>query len=177
MPVAKGTPKSPEFKQLMKEIWLNKSPEALAKHSERARRQVTEYWKSHKKTHCPHGHELTPENTKVIIQKKGPYRACRICRRIQAKAKYYRLRYGITQDQKWDLLKQQNGCAICHCSEPRGFGKKDKNGWHVDHIHGSRVVRGILCARCNLILGTVEADIEVAKKMIDYIEKHKAINS
>lgn len=32
------------------------------------------------KTHCPHGHEYTPENT--ILRNEGKHRVCRACRRI-----------------------------------------------------------------------------------------------
>lgn len=42
-------------------------------------------------THCPKGHQYTPENTKVSMVGKGRYlsRACRHCLRVKAKA-YYR---------------------------------------------------------------------------------------
>jgi hypothetical protein len=33
------------------------------------------------KTHCPHGHELTPENTYVPPLSSRPQRQCRTCRR------------------------------------------------------------------------------------------------
>lgn len=36
------------------------------------------------KTHCPRGHEYTPQNTYRSIGKNGPRRDCRICRRDQA---------------------------------------------------------------------------------------------
>lgn len=37
------------------------------------------------KTHCPHGHAFTPENTSL----DGGVRKCRTCRRAQSKARYW----------------------------------------------------------------------------------------
>lgn len=34
-----------------------------------------------KKTHCPHGHEYTPENTRIVRTPVGFGRHCLICRR------------------------------------------------------------------------------------------------
>lgn len=39
-----------------------------------------------RKTHCPKGHEYTPENT--IIQPQG-WRMCKICNRISARRRYW----------------------------------------------------------------------------------------
>lgn len=33
------------------------------------------------KTHCKHGHEFTPDNTRIVRDKDGPYRACLECKR------------------------------------------------------------------------------------------------
>lgn len=42
------------------------------------------HWKN--KTHCPRGHEYTPENTSVEVQRGGyQNRICKQCRRIRAK--------------------------------------------------------------------------------------------
>lgn len=53
------------------------------------------------------------------------------------------------------LVEQGERCKICR--EPLGlkFGGKG-NANHVDHRHGSQVVRGILCQRCNKGLGFFE---------------------
>ncbi len=57
--------------------------------------------------------------------------------------------YGITKEQYDNfLLKQNNRCAICKTSNPKGSGS-----WHVDHDHQTLKVRGLLCNNCNLGLG------------------------
>lgn len=35
------------------------------------------------RSHCRHGHEFTPENTRVCAGKSGEYRRCRECLRVQ----------------------------------------------------------------------------------------------
>jgi Recombination endonuclease VII len=66
-------------------------------------------------------------------------------------AKDYRLRraYGISLVQ-WEALlrKQKHRCALCNTKHP-GTSK----GWHTDHDHVTKRVRGILCKSCNTGLG------------------------
>jgi hypothetical protein len=48
-------------------------------------------------THCIHGHEFTPENTRTQVGKSGvAARSCRICRNTQDRARYWRLK-GVAQ--------------------------------------------------------------------------------
>jgi len=59
-------------------------------------------------------------------------------------------RYGITQAEYDELLARQDGlCAICR--RPPGAKRL-----HVDHEHGTGVVRGLLCVSCNMKLGVLE---------------------
>lgn len=73
--------------------------------------------------------------------------------------------YGITLN---DLIvlkeKQKYRCAICdkHESEIKG-------GLHVDHIHGTKIVRGLLCGRCNKGCGLFEENPETVLKAASYI--------
>lgn len=79
-------------------------------------------------------------------------------------------RFGITLDQ-WNELFTQQGkcCAICAATEP---GRK--TGWHTDHCHETKKVRGILCHGCNVGLGAVKDNIQRLKAMIVFLEKHNA---
>jgi hypothetical protein len=64
-------------------------------------------------------------------------------------------RYGLTAEQHDAMLKKQHGlCAIC--LKPPSSTKKRTNILHVDHCHVTGKVRGLLCARCNVMLAHLE---------------------
>ena len=87
--------------------------------------------------------------------------------RIQAKER--RERYGLDSDQFNELLRSQNGkCAICFSSESGGRN----NTWHVDHDHATGIVRGLLCAGCNVGLGNFKDIPERMRLAAAYLEKH-----
>ena len=59
-------------------------------------------------------------------------------------------RYGITMEQWDEMYAWQKGlCAIC------SIPLEDKKT-QVDHDHDTNAVRGLLCTRCNLVLGAFE---------------------
>lgn len=75
---------------------------------------------------------------------------------------------GITTDERDRMLVAQGGvCACCGRDAPGSV-----KGWHVDHDHITGVIRGVLCANCNIALGQVDDNIEHLQKLIDYIRKH-----
>lgn len=55
--------------------------------AEHARLHLTEQNRNRKRTHCPSGHPYTPENTRIVKDKRGNYRACRTCL-VAAKRRY-----------------------------------------------------------------------------------------
>lgn len=62
--------------------------------------------------------------------------------------------FGITLEQFDAMLEAQGGhCAICPKTTPGGQGS-----WHVDHDHDTNAVRGLLCSRCNQLLGVWEGN-------------------
>ena len=84
-----------------------------------------------------------------------------------------KLRCGLTIEQYNDkLTKQGNVCAIC--KEPER--KKGNNGkifnLNVDHCHSSGKIRGLLCSRCNLVLGQINDDKIILKNAIDYLNTY-----
>ena len=76
-------------------------------------------------------------------------------------------RYGLTP-AGWDALFESQGraCAICR--------RTDAPAWHVDHCHTSKKVRGILCYRCNTMLGHAMDSKTTLMAGIGYLEKHHA---
>lgn len=61
-------------------------------------------------------------------------------------------RYGITKEEYNYLLDTQKGCcAIC-----KKHQTEFKRKLSVDHCHTTEKVRGLLCIRCNTLLGIFE---------------------
>ena len=77
-------------------------------------------------------------------------------------------RYGLTEEEYKDLFHRQNNkCAICGCE----FDENNKG--FVDHSHTSNRVRGLLCTRCNTLLGMANDKVEILKKAIEYLNNTK----
>ena len=56
-------------------------------------------------------------------------------------------------------------CDICGSDNPRD------SDWNIDHCHYSNKFRGILCHRCNCVLGYAGNSIDVFEKAITYLKK------
>jgi hypothetical protein len=83
------------------------------------------------------------------------------------------VKYGITEEEYQKKLENQQGrCAIC------GNPETEMSRWGapkmlaIDHDHETNVIRDLLCARCNKVLGSVKDDPELLQIMIGYIQKH-----
>lgn len=75
--------------------------------------------------------------------------------------------HGISPDAYQQMLDGQGGvCAICKTDEPTA-GKKS---FCVDHDHKTGRVRGVLCTRCNTMIGNARDDIGVLTTAIAYLE-------
>lgn len=63
--------------------------------------------------------------------------------------------YGITPDDYAEMLARQGGvCAICRQPETRASRRSRRPGrLSVDHDHQTGRVRGLLCHKCNMLIG------------------------
>lgn len=76
-------------------------------------------------------------------------------------------RYGITLEDFNRMMENQKGlCAICFKPE---MSKKAQKGLSVDHNHKTGKVRGLVCHRCNLVLGHIEKDVNILVKTQLYL--------
>lgn len=74
-------------------------------------------------------------------------------------------RYGITLDEYEELAAyQEHVCAIC--DKPCNTGQP----LSVDHCHETKAIRGLLCRKCNVALGSLNT-IELLQRAIDYLKK------
>jgi Recombination endonuclease VII len=76
--------------------------------------------------------------------------------------RHYKYKYDITIAEYEKLYTAQEGCcAIC---------KKFLPLLCVDHIHGTKIVRGLLCKTCNTSIGVLYSP-ELLQSALRYIEK------
>ena len=74
--------------------------------------------------------------------------------------------YGITLEQQELRLKEQGDCcAICKTKEPTGSTQ-----WHTDHDHALNLVRGILCQKCNIMIGHARDNPLILSAAIRYLK-------
>lgn len=85
--------------------------------------------------------------------------------------------YNLTMEEYRHRLEAQGGvCAVCGEPETVNAGWDDLA---VDHDHAccrghkscGRCVRGLLCRRCNHVLGQVKDDVRLLVKLITYVEE------
>jgi hypothetical protein len=81
-----------------------------------------------------------------------------------ARRSQLKLYYGLSLEEYNALLTLQNGaCAICE--------EKSDRTLCVDHCHLTRLVRGLLCRRCNLGLGYFRDHPMLLLKAIFYLQR------
>ena len=81
-------------------------------------------------------------------------------------------RYGITNDQYLEMVRQHNDvCASCKQPE-----KTQGKSLCVDHDHKTGKIRGLLCHHCNRALGFAGDSIQILESLIDYLKKGGSID-
>jgi hypothetical protein len=79
-------------------------------------------------------------------------------------------KYGLSRENFESMYERQDGkCAICESEFVWGGGKFAP---HVDHCHGTGVVRGILCRSCNSAIGYFQESRKLIKKAEEYLLCH-----
>lgn len=83
-------------------------------------------------------------------------------------------RFNLTLDQYKNMLSEQsNVCKICMKPEigidPRNNKIKRLS---IDHNHNTGKVRGLLCQKCNTMIGFFNEDINILKNAIKYLEEY-----
>lgn len=141
---------------------------------------------------CSRCHQTKPIDSFYINNhySNGRKSVCKDCCNKQRKENYYSLNkeelddfvlkyslktYGLSKESYESMLKEQKGvCAICGKPET---AKHKRNQWtkrlSIDHDHSTGVVRGLLCAKCNALLGYADESIEVLSKAIEYLLTRK----
>jgi hypothetical protein len=136
----------------------------------------TRVWRSENKEHIE---EITRDwrarNKPQIVERNKEYYEFNKERLLNWSRKHAFLKkYGLTLEQHAEMVKQQSGkCLICDTQPNPMLGNK-KKGLHVDHCHETGKIRGLLCHNCNCAIGLLNDDAGNVRRLLEYIEKHKA---
>ena len=96
-------------------------------------------------------------------------RSCKSCTIAATRAYNIRRNYDLTIDAYEAMVVGQGGvCAVCRRPEA------DNGHLAVDHDHRTNAIRGLLCKRCNTLLGMADDDIEVLAEAITYLSRSRA---
>ena len=87
--------------------------------------------------------------------------------RVASLKSHLKKKYNMTIEEFEALKKEQgNRCLICK----KVFILSSQT--HIDHDHLTKEVRGILCTRCNFIVGMVEKESDIVMKAVKYVKRN-----
>ena len=123
-------------------------------------KELSDFWKS--QTLCI---ECAKDRQKNRWESRSPKR------RLEQHLKY---KYGVTHGEFTDTWNSQDGkCAICSVALPDLMVYENRRrGYAIDHNHETGKFRGILCLKCNSLLGMAGDSARVLAKAIGYLEKN-----
>jgi hypothetical protein len=134
-------------------------------------------------THCKRGHARIPDN----MNKRGGCKLCAVIRKAEWTAihpgaqrvidqKYKRQQTGWTQERFENAMREQGGrCANALCNALLIVGGPNREARCCeDHDHDAAIPtpRGLLCNRCNRLLGHFENDLECVGGLLAYLGKY-----
>lgn len=86
-----------------------------------------------------------------------------------ARREWMKRKYGMTPSDYDALLREQGGlCAICR-TEGKKQRKDIRYALHIDHDHRTGRVRGLLCHRCNTVLGNAGDSQDILARAMAYL--------
>jgi hypothetical protein len=139
-------PENVERKKQVQKDYYEANKEVYAANRKKWREEHPEYSKE--------WHKQNYENNKDQVRDKAIYK-----------------KYGVTQEWYEETFLAQGGkCAICQAEKAGGRGRR----FHIDHCHKTGVVRGLLCFKCNAILGHAQDNISVLDAAKEYLLAHGA---
>lgn len=101
--------------------------------------------------------------SKSLYSIKGYKYQCKKCDSISNKKTYFKDNWGISIEELNAMkLKQENKCACC----------EKESELVIDHNHKTGIFRDLVCNKCNTIIGLLDEDKEMIKKILNYIQKH-----
>lgn len=84
--------------------------------------------------------------------------------------------YGLSLETFSLMLAAQNGvCAICKQPETAKSSWGGSKELSVDHNHENGEIRGLLCSRCNHVIGQCREDREILIAAVAYLDKYATV--
>ena len=106
-----------------------------------------------------------PEVREAILVRSARYRDSPASKKKEQE-RGLRKHYKLTVDQYVEMERaQQYRCAIC-----RVHKDNLSRSLEVDHNHSTGKIRGLLCRKCNLVLGIVDDNVIVLNAAIYYLK-------
>lgn len=88
--------------------------------------------------------------------------------RLKSREKSTCKSFNITQE-KYQILMSINNCQLCN-REFKPISEHYKTDRNIDHCHSTGKIRGVLCVRCNVALGTLGDNVEGLEKALKYLK-------
>jgi prolyl oligopeptidase PreP (S9A serine peptidase family) len=133
------------------------------------REERIRYYELHRTEKIKSSADYYKTHKKDMTEYKRNYReANKINSRISNRKQHIMYTYGITLEEYNQLFLEQKGkCAICgrHQSEL-------KRTMSIDHDHETGKIRGLLCQKCNVGIGSLNDDIDLLNKGIQYLSQN-----
>jgi hypothetical protein len=103
-----------------------------------------------------------PVKLKVLRSRGKVTYKCEVAYRDQLSTsnykRYYGDHYGMTKFQA-DQFVSNKVCAIC----------LKENDLNIDHCHTTGKIRGVLCTRCNTVLGMIKDNTDLLYRAAEYL--------
>jgi hypothetical protein len=133
------------------------------------------YYRRNRKKILARGRRRYRDNRKkMLVAAKAYYKANRKTLLVKGRDANFKKKYGFSLEGYNILIKNQKGlCAIC-----KSFGTRRKNGeirLGVDHDHITSAIRGLLCDRCNFMLGSAKDDPVILEAGASYLRASKQL--
>jgi len=88
--------------------------------------------------------------------------------KLHGRKNHLQRKYGLTLDQFAEMLRAcDNRCQCCKTPFSEILNEQPR----VDHCHSTGMVRGILCHRCNRLLGDAEDNPSMLQECARYLER------
>jgi len=105
-------------------------------------------------------------------QERGLKQPCKECYYKNHFRKRTVNNHNISQEEYMTIYyKQDKKCAICGKDE-NVTRRGRRLPLAIDHAHDTGVIRGLLCAKCNLGIGMFGDNIELMRRAIDYLKNN-----